>query len=147
MRVCVHFLTCDADETKRKKNIQLAVEAFSVLQNLVSQKSFNNVHMVLAGGYDPQLPENKEVVDELQEIVDREGLSGHVTFFKSCTEDEKAALLLESLAVVYTPANEHFGIVPIESMFFGKVGVPHCSFLLSPCFAWLTTYAAGDCCK
>ena len=39
-----------------------------------------------------------------------------VTFIRSFSDAEKSALLAASSAVVYTPANEHFGIVPLECM-------------------------------
>lgn len=42
--------------------------------------------------------------------------SSKVTFVRSFTDDQKALLLLASTAVVYTPPNEHFGIVPLEAM-------------------------------
>lgn len=58
---------------KRKKNINLAVEAFSVLQTLLPNSEFKNLHLVLAGGYDPLLRENKEVVEELRALIDKEG--------------------------------------------------------------------------
>ena len=40
----------------------------------------------------------------------------HVTFLRSFSDAEKAALLAAAAAVLYTPANEHFGIVPLECM-------------------------------
>lgn len=106
---------------ERKKNISLAVEAFSVLQNILSPNEFENLHLVIAGGYDPQLPENREVYHELTTLVNNEGLNDHVTFMPSFSDDDKIALLKKCFSVVYTPSNEHFGIVPVEGMFFEKV--------------------------
>jgi alpha-1,3/alpha-1,6-mannosyltransferase len=40
----------------------------------------------------------------------------HVTFVRSFTDEQKEALLDGATAVVYTPENEHFGIVPLECM-------------------------------
>ena len=38
-------------------------------------------------------------------------------FKASFSEAERAALLTQSAAVVYTPSDEHFGIVPLEAMY------------------------------
>lgn len=34
-------------------------------------------------------------------------------------DEEKVSLLRNSRAVLYTPHNEHFGIVPVEAMYLG----------------------------
>jgi alpha-1,3/alpha-1,6-mannosyltransferase len=39
-----------------------------------------------------------------------------VTFLRSFSDSEKTALLSAASAVIYTPAHEHFGIVPLECM-------------------------------
>lgn len=46
-------------------------------------------------------------------------LSDRVRFLPSFTDAQRAALLAAAVAVVYTPENEHFGIVPIEAMASG----------------------------
>ena len=37
-----------------------------------------------------------------------------VVFVRSFSEAQRSLLLRECVAVIYTPANEHFGIVPVE---------------------------------
>lgn len=39
---------------------------------------------------------------------------------QSFTDAERSALLAAACAVVYTPTNEHFGIVPLEAMAAGR---------------------------
>lgn len=39
-----------------------------------------------------------------------------VMFVQSFTDTERSALLAAACSVVYTPTNEHFGIVPLEAM-------------------------------
>ena len=39
---------------------------------------------------------------------------------QSFTDAERGALLAAACAVVYTPTNEHFGIVPLEAMAAGN---------------------------
>ena len=41
-------------------------------------------------------------------------------FVQSFTDTERSALLAAACAVVYTPTNEHFGIVPLEAMAAGR---------------------------
>lgn len=41
-------------------------------------------------------------------------------FLPSISSEEKADLLARCLCVLYTPEDEHFGIVPLEAMVAGK---------------------------
>jgi alpha-1,3/alpha-1,6-mannosyltransferase len=41
-------------------------------------------------------------------------ISEFVTFIKSFTDAEKLTLLRKARAVLYTPSDEHFGIVPVS---------------------------------
>ena len=43
-------------------------------------------------------------------------VGAHVTFIRSFSDAQKVELLRACAAVVYTPQNEHFGIVPLECM-------------------------------
>ena len=43
-----------------------------------------------------------------------------ITLIRSFTDAERSALLAAAAAVVYTPTNEHFGIVPLEAMAAGR---------------------------
>lgn len=46
-------------------------------------------------------------------------------FLRNCGQDVKASLIEHSLALVYTPVNEHFGIVPIEAMALSRAVIAH----------------------
>lgn len=73
--------------------------------------------MVIAGGFDP---ENEENVAHYEELVNHSrtlGIEDRVTFLKSPSDKQKQLLMHLCSAVVYTPENEHFGIVPIEAMY------------------------------
>lgn len=70
--------------------------------------------LVIAGGYDRRLRENVEYYDELRALAEGLGVDDKVKYMRSFTDDEKTRLLASARAVLYTPANEHFGIVPIE---------------------------------
>lgn len=98
--------------------------------------------LVFAGGFDPNNTENREYLDELVTRVKQAGLTyclvlpdnlkphiadsvqqcaspsakADVWFVPSFSNAQRATLLGRSLAILYTPVNEHFGIVPIEAM-------------------------------
>lgn len=120
---------------ERKKNIGLALQAFaSVLRQLEQQPeerrrrsvslgpsgaagaSAASLRLVIAGGYDPQNRENFEYARELELEAERLGIAERVTFCRTISGEDKCRWLDASLAVLYTPANEHFGIVPLEAM-------------------------------
>ncbi|XP_077966297.1 alpha-1,3/1,6-mannosyltransferase ALG2-like [Styela clava] len=105
---------------ERKKNLSLAIYAMAELKKLLSDAEWNSVHLAMAGGYDENLAENVEHFHELQDLLGKLDLSGKVSFFKSVSSTAKMALFKSASAVIYTPSNEHFGIVPLESMYMEK---------------------------
>ena len=100
---------------ERKKNINLAIKAFAKFgaKNLYT--------LVIAGGYDSRVDENREHYEELTSLANELGVSSRVTFLRSVTDSVRQALLRSAVAVIYTPSGEHFGIVPCEAM---AVGTP-----------------------
>ncbi|KAK9674198.1 hypothetical protein RND81_12G217700 [Saponaria officinalis] len=109
----MNFLSINRFE--RKKNIGLAISAFAKLDNIKGNNG-NDITLTIAGGYDKRLRENVEYLEELQHLAQREGVSDQVNFITSCSTNERNTLLSECLCVLYTPKDEHFGIVPLEAM-------------------------------
>ena len=72
---------------------------------------------VTLGGYDERVSENKEHYVELRELAISSGVSENISFMRSITDEQKVALLQSATCLIYTPSNEHFGIVPIEAMY------------------------------
>lgn len=105
---------------ERKKNIMLAVEAFAELVEKVPVAARRKLHLVLAGGYDPRVDENRRVVMELQERCNAYGIEKQTTFLLSCSEADRMFLFEHATALLYTPENEHFGITPLEAMYCGS---------------------------
>ncbi|KAJ3525831.1 hypothetical protein NMY22_g10411 [Coprinellus aureogranulatus] len=124
-----------------KKNIILALKAFAKFK---ARGSHPSLRLVLAGGYDPRLEDNIRVVDSIQTVAKSLGLSYTITspsplpptipaspfisepdvlVLLNFTTAQRTALLRSpsTLALLYTPENEHFGIVPVEAM---SCGVP-----------------------
>jgi len=100
---CV-FLSINRFE--RKKGVEVAIEAAKLVDGML---------LVVAGGYDPRVQENCDYKDELFRLAVRLGIQDRVFFVTSVSHEVKAFLLDLCVALVYTPQNEHFGIVPLEA--------------------------------
>jgi alpha-1,3/alpha-1,6-mannosyltransferase len=114
------FTIVSINRYERKKNLPLAIEAFAAFkknQQIFTSCNKYKAKLVLAGGYDERLPENRDHYTELVELAKKLGVEDDVTFLRSISDGTKRWLLREvASVVVYTPTNEHFGIVPVEAM-------------------------------
>ncbi|KAF2205476.1 UDP-Glycosyltransferase/glycogen phosphorylase [Delitschia confertaspora ATCC 74209] len=116
---------------EKKKDVALAIKAYAGL----SAEERKNTRLVIAGGYDPRVAENVSTYTELCSLADSLNLK-HATaktmitalnipdnidilFLHSVPNAFKSTLLSASRLLVYTPRNEHFGIVPLEAMLAG----------------------------
>lgn len=116
----------------------LAIEAFAKVKQggLVPSSVATELRLVVGGGFDDQQPDNVRTLAALRSLCDQYGLaydvltsaSVHpppsdvdVVFILNFSTAQRSALLLapNTLALLYTPQNEHFGIVPIEAMACG----------------------------
>lgn len=116
---------------ERKKDIALAIRAYHNL----SSKERRGTRLVLAGGYDQRVTENVQYHKELVVLAEKLGLSTATTrtaptalaipddiqvlFLLSVPGPFKETLLNNAQLLLYTPTNEHFGIVPVEAMLHG----------------------------
>ncbi|KAN0061809.1 Alpha-1,3-mannosyltransferase-like protein [Thecaphora frezii] len=130
-----------------KKNVALALESFAVAQKqYAADGKPGRLRLVLAGGYDRRVRDNIETLNELQKQASELGLK-HLTLSyngialeppvspPSAFEISQASViflpslpgpLLHTLLLnhstrmlLYTPTEEHFGIVPLEAMICG----------------------------
>eukprot|EP00124_Ichthyophonus_hoferi_P002893 Ihof_evm7s220 gene=Ihof_evmTU7s220 len=106
---------------ERKKNLQLAIDTLVCLKESLSADRWNSVHLVIAGGYDDRVIENKEYYEELRISANKNGVDGHVTFVKSFTDAQKLRLLDRCTCLLYTADKEHFGIGPLEAMYANRM--------------------------
>ncbi|KAJ9613134.1 Alpha-1,3-mannosyltransferase-like protein [Cladophialophora chaetospira] len=113
---------------ERKKDIGLAIRAYHNLDNGARQ----NTRLIIAGGYDHRIAENVGYHKELVTMADEFGLSSataktvptalgiprdiQILFLLSVPGSFKETLLDNAQLLLYTPSNEHFGIVPVEAM-------------------------------
>ncbi|KAG7094231.1 hypothetical protein E1B28_007837 [Marasmius oreades] len=127
---------------EKKKNAALAVDAFALIRSR-NQNNLQNMRLVLAGGYDPRLQDNDSTLRSLITLVTTThklsfsllgnkappSLVSHasppessdVIFLLDFSTSQRTALLRASstLCLLYTPANEHFGIGPVEGLICG----------------------------
>lgn len=102
------------------KNVGLAVDALALLRERLSAEAFASVRLVVAGGYDGRLRESRDTLRALRSRVQAVHLDDHVAFAFSVSDSERLALLARCMCVVYTPADEHFGLAPLEAMAAGR---------------------------
>jgi alpha-1,3/alpha-1,6-mannosyltransferase len=98
----------------------------------IAQAKSKTLKITSTGGYDPRVFENVSYHAELEALSDSLNLK-HATlktvvsalaipsdisvlFLLSVPNSLKATLLSASSLLIYTPRNEHFGIVPLEAM-------------------------------
>ncbi|VDK18256.1 unnamed protein product [Anisakis simplex] len=112
------YLFVSINRYERKKNIKLAIDAFAELKSLISDDLYRECYLVIAGGFDKLNEENLLHHRELKEYsVDAAISTKQIAFLRSPSDSVKIELLRRSTAVLYTPSNEHFGIVPVEAMY------------------------------
>lgn len=97
--------------------------------------SLRNALLMHPGGYDPRIPGNVSYHQELlalsqtldlptataQNIVSALSIPSSISvlFLLSVPAQLKSLLLQAARLLIYTPSNEHFGIVPLEAMLAG----------------------------
>jgi alpha-1,3/alpha-1,6-mannosyltransferase len=116
---------------ERKKDIGLALQAYGK----VLETARRGTRLVIAGGYDTRVQENVQYHKELSDLAEALGLATatartvptalgvpddiQVLFLLSVPSSFKNTLLNNATLLLYTPTNEHFGIVPVEAMQHG----------------------------
>nr|CAI5824754.1 unnamed protein product [Callosobruchus analis] len=98
------------------KRLDLAIEAMFSLRGKLNCDEWERTFLVLAGGFDPLSKVNAVTYAELQALTKYRKLQDKVIFLKSPSDSLKVELLKSCTCLIYTPINEHFGIVPLEAM-------------------------------
>jgi len=86
---------------ERKKGLPLALRCLAELQRRGG--AYADLHLVLAGGFDPRLEENVAHLEELRALADELGCGAALTLCPSFSDEQKAALLAAATLVLYTP--------------------------------------------
>jgi alpha-1,3/alpha-1,6-mannosyltransferase len=115
-----HILFLSINRFERKKNLGLALQALRELRNILTELEWSKVYLIMVGGYDSRVNENREHYEEISLLVQSLKLKEKVSLIKSPSDKDKLSLLKACHCLIYTPSNEHFGIVPIEAMYMGR---------------------------
>jgi glycosyltransferase involved in cell wall biosynthesis len=100
-----------------RKNLGLALESLAQLERLVPREVFAGVRLIIAGGYDESLSEQRHLLHNLQEMVLTLGLQDdRVAFRLNVSEEERLDLLQRCFCLVDTSPGEHFGLGIVEAM-------------------------------
>lgn len=114
---------------EKKKNLKLALDSYLSFMNSYlgthSEEEVNKHILIIAGGFDPSLPENIEVHADLTGSAEISQHKNNIFFLRNISGEERSIMLKTANAVIYTPKNEHFGIVPVESMYCGAMVIAH----------------------
>lgn len=111
---CPRFIL-SLNRYERKKNVVLAVDTLALLLD-----EFSDLRLVIAGGYDRLSVENVQHYAELARACESRGVSARVTMLRSPDDALKRQLLRKCSMLLYTPSDEHFGIVPLEAMYSSR---------------------------
>ena len=114
------FIFLSINRFERKKDLKLAVNTMDKLKQILDNQKWSECHLVMAGGYDYRVKENVDHYQELRDLAESLGLSANISFMRSISDKQKVNLLRKTFCLLYTPTNEHFGIVPVEAMYCGK---------------------------
>eukprot|EP00743_Colponemidia_sp_Colp-15_P002724 GILK01002950.1.p1 GENE.GILK01002950.1~~GILK01002950.1.p1 ORF type:complete len:416 (+),score=93.37 GILK01002950.1:70-1317(+) len=114
------FLLLSLNRFERKKNIKLALETLKHIKDTQPLETAKSILLLVAGGYDMNVKENIEHKTELEQFAAESDIESQVLFLPSVTDEQRLSLLKNCDCVLYTPSNEHFGIVPVEAMYAGK---------------------------
>lgn len=126
-----HKFFISINRFERKKNIDLAIKAYQKFKSQLPAEE-PCPKLVISGGFDSRVAENVEYLQELTSLTESLGLKSFlmrgkllimppatdILFLPSVKSNIKNALIKQSELLLYTPRNEHFGIVPVESMLF-----------------------------
>lgn len=126
-----YFLSINRFEIK--KGIDLGLRSYMKFKK--AERIDNSYKLIISGGYDIRVQENTDYLISLQNMCKEFKLKYitianekdfktnsvssdiDVIFILNFNTSLRNYLLYNSIALLYTPINEHFGIVPIEAMY------------------------------
>ncbi|KAF1745331.1 hypothetical protein MXB_1297 [Myxobolus squamalis] len=117
------FLFVSINRYDPKKLIQRSIIAMKILEDKLDSFHWFKTRLIIMGGCDPLSRIDNEYFQFLKNLAHSYGLIGNdnpendkISFLKNPSDDFKFSVLKKATSLIYTPDNEHFGIVPIEAM-------------------------------
>ncbi len=98
------------------KQLELAVTALAALSERLPEDLFRRVHLCMAGGFDERDVQQTNLVDGLRASLNQHPLGDRVSLRFNITDQDKVGLYAASACLLFTPAGEHLGLVPLEAM-------------------------------
>jgi alpha-1,3/alpha-1,6-mannosyltransferase len=114
-----HLLLC-VSRFDRRKRLGLAVQALAMLASRIDSETFRRTQLILAGSYDAASGESELALREIETLAEQLGVSERVRYLKSPSDATRQDLLSKCRCLIYTPKDEHFGLVPLEAMAAGR---------------------------
>ncbi|CDW53486.1 glycosyl transferase, group 1 family [Trichuris trichiura] len=103
-----------------EKNHELAIKSFAKLKDLIPGEKWQQLQLIIVGNLLERYPHCVKYFEKLRKMVDDMNLEEKVKFFLNVSEKEKTYFLQNCIALLHTPPREHFGLVVLEGMYFGK---------------------------
>jgi len=103
-----------------EKNAELLVDAFAILRDRMGPNGFTPCRLVIAGGYDERLRDNRETLETLRRRIAAYDLASQIELVPGASHERLSDLFARCRCVAYPATAEHFGIVPVEAMAAGR---------------------------
>ena len=109
-------MICGGYDPANIENVQHYSELLLVAQGLGLKtrelRNYQEGGKITLRAEEPILPKHTQCLSQND--------ASEVYFLRSFTDTQRAYLLSHSLCILYTPSNEHFGIVPVEAMYMKR---------------------------
>merc|ERR1711953_1123098 len=101
----------------------MQIRAMSELRNMISDKAWENVKLVIIGGC--RNVEDRKRIEDLQRLCKHLSVEKNVEFKVNITFGELKQEMSEAKIGLHTMWNEHFGIAVVEMLAAGLITIAH----------------------
>ena len=106
-----------------EKDHAMQIRAMSELRNMISDKAWENVKLVIIGGC--RNVEDRKRIEDLQRLCKHLSVEQNVEFKVNITFGELKQEMSEAKIGLHTMWNEHFGIAVVEMLAAGLITIAH----------------------
>ncbi|MCX8179705.1 MAG: glycosyltransferase [Candidatus Aenigmarchaeota archaeon] len=98
-----------------EKDIEYAIDAFKIFESNMRKRKKNEKWKLIIAGSLSQRPEHKYYFEKIKKLTDES-----IEIYANVTDSGLLDLYSRCYAVIYTPINEDFGLIPLEAMSSSK---------------------------